>query len=152
MIHPLFFFNVIFDWFGDIDFSWEGSHTGGRRLLAGGPSSSRVVAATGSEGTGSVPVMTEAGAVPERVSGDILIAAEPEIGDGTSVLVSAEAASLLGQEGDSSVVEGVPPQDKGRGVAVSKGGLCIRSTYGREHVGRRPSKGWLSRFRGDSSS
>lgn len=102
--------------------------------------------ATGLEGTESVPIMTEAGTVLEEVGGDIPTTAELEAGDGTFALVSAEAAPLLVQEGDSSMVEEVLPQDKGKGVAISKGGLHIRSTYGREHVDQRPSKGWLSRF------
>lgn len=105
--------------------------------------------ATGLEGTESVLIMTKAGAVPEEVGGDISTVAEPEAGDGTSALVSTEAAPLLVQEGDSSMVEGVLPQDKGKGVAISKGELHIKSTYGREHVGQRPSKGWLSRFEGE---
>lgn len=47
------------------------------------------------------------------------------------------------------MVEGVLLQDKGNGVTISKGGLHIRSVYGREHVGQRPSKGWLNRFEGE---
>lgn len=68
-----------------------------KKTTSWGPSSSRAAAAAGSEGTESVPIMTEAGAVLERVSGDIPTIAEPEVGDGTSVLVSAEVAPLLGQ-------------------------------------------------------
>lgn len=106
-----------------------------KKTTGRGPSSSRIATATGLKGTESVPVVTEAGAVPEEVGGDIPTVIEPEAGDGTSTLVSAKAAPFLGQENDSSMVEGILPQDKGKGVAISKGGLHIRLTYERDDVG-----------------
>ncbi len=111
--------------------SVEGSHTGGRRLLGGGLRVLGQLQPTGWKGRESVLVMTEAGAVPERVSGDIphLLRARGWRWH-ICFSVGERAASLLGREGDSSVVEGVLPRDKGKGWPYLREGYVSNRLMG----------------------
>lgn len=94
-----------------------------------------------------MPIEAEVDVDP-KVARDAPSTMEPEIRDDASALVLVETAppSDQGGEGVLPVVEIASPLDKGKEVATSRGEWDVRSTYGRKHVGQRPSKGLLSRL------